>query len=324
MALADVQGIITAARNAASDAQTRAATYSDNAQMAAGSIVDAGLITYPAKPVLSTLAAPSINLRSIFDDTKGIDWAKFQALLDDKLTSFMAQYFPNYEAHFLEVDNWLSNAITTGGTGLNPVIEEQIWTRGREREDVLNQRAELEISQQFASRGWTLPQGAQLARVDEARQTTVSAQAEFSRKVAVEQAQMEQNNVKYAIAQQANLGAVSMRSVEQYVGQVLRNVSVGIEDAGARVASEREFYNESIQYYQAQVQNESTLLEYYRLLGSEELSSKQIDVEQLRDSISAQVNAAIAGANAMGHIAQAALASQNTMGTISDQTTHSL
>jgi len=324
MALADVQGIITAARQAASDAQMRAANYSDNAQAAAGGFVSSGSILFPAVPTLNAPAAPSINLRSLFDDTKGIDWAKFQGLLDSKLTSFMSQYFPNYEAHFLEVDNWLSNAITTGGTGIKPSVEAAIWARGREREDVLNQRAELEISQQFASRGWTLPQGAQLARVDEARQTTVSAQAELSRKVSIEQAQMEQNNVKYAISQQANLGAESMRSVEVYVSQVLRNIAVGIEDASARVAAEREFYNETTQFYANQRANEGTLLEYYRLLGGEELQQKQIDVNQMRDSINAQVNAAVAGAAAMSRVAQAALASQNTMGTISDQTTHSV
>ena len=71
MALADVQGIITAARQAASDAQSRAANYSDNAQMAAGSTVDSGPITYPVKPSLPAISAPSVSLRSIFDDTKG-------------------------------------------------------------------------------------------------------------------------------------------------------------------------------------------------------------------------------------------------------------
>ena len=324
MALADVEGIITAARSAAQDAQARAASYSDNAQMAAGSIVSSGSLTPIGTPVLPTVVAPSINLKALFDDTKGIDWTKFQGLLDSKLTSFMGQYFPNYEAHFLEVDNWLSNAITVGGTGIKPSVEAAIWARGREREDILNQRAELEISQQFASRGWTLPQGAQLARVDEARQAVVSSQAELSRKVSVEQAQMEQNNVKYAISQQANLGATSMRSVEVYVSQVLRNIAVGIDDANARVAAEREFYNETTQFYTNQRANEETLLEYYRLLGSEELQQKQIDVNQMRDSINAQVQAAVGGAAAMSRVAQAALASQNTMGTISDQTTHSL
>ncbi len=324
MALADVQGIITAARNAAQDAQSRAANYSDNAQMAAGSTVSSGVLTLPDKPTLPVISPPSIDLKALFDDTKGVDWTKFQGLLDSKLTSFMGQYFPNYEAHFLEVDNWLSNAITVGGTGIKPSVEAAIWARGREREDVLNQRAELEISQQFASRGWTLPQGAQLARVDEARQTTVSAQAELSRKVSIEQAQMEQNNVKYAISQQANLGAESMRSVEVYVSQVLRNIAVGIEDASARVAAEREFYNETTQFYTNQRANEGALLEYYRVLGGEELQQKQMDITQLRDSINAQVQAAIAGAQAMSRVAQAALASQNTMGTISDQTTHSV
>ncbi len=324
MALGDVQGIITAARSAAQDAQMRAANYSDNAQMAAGGSASLGPITYPLYPTLVVPTPPSVNLRAVFDNQKGVDWGTYQTLLDSKLSGFMAQYFPNYEAHFLEVSNWLSNSITNGGTGLHPSVEAQIWARGREREEILNLRGELEINQQFASRGWTLPQGAQLARIDEARQNTVSAQAELSRKVAVEQAQLEQSNVKYSIAQQATLSSSSLRSVENYVTQVLRTVAMGLEDANASVATEREFYNETLQFYQAQTTNQNTLLEYYRLLGSEELQRTEIDAHSLQESITSQVQAAIAGAQAMSRVAQAALASQNTMGTISDQTTHSL
>lgn len=67
---------------------------------------------------------------------------------------YMDRYFPNDCEYLKHAQQWICNAITQGGTGLNPVVEGQIWERDRGR--ILRDagRAEQEAVSMFAARGF--------------------------------------------------------------------------------------------------------------------------------------------------------------------------
>jgi len=90
-------------------------------------------------------------------------------------------------------------------TGLNPVIEQQIWDRGRERTRAAAQGTIDAINRSFARAGWNLPQGDQVEAIYQANEQLAEADITESRNIAVAQADLEQKNLQFAIQQAATL-----------------------------------------------------------------------------------------------------------------------
>lgn len=86
-------------------------------------------------------------------------------------------------------------------TGLNPVIEQQIWDRGRERTAAAAQGEIDGINRAYARSGWTLPQGDQVEAIYAAEERKAEADITESRNISVAQADLEQKNLQFAIQQ---------------------------------------------------------------------------------------------------------------------------
>jgi hypothetical protein len=87
----------------------------------------------------------------------------------------------------------------TGGTGLPADVEEALWNRGRDRESRASVQAKQELYNDHASKGWSLPSGILDKRVQEAVQESQNNNNTLSREIMIEQARLEQENLKQTI-----------------------------------------------------------------------------------------------------------------------------
>lgn len=87
-----------------------------------------------------------------------------------------------------------------GGTGLDSTVEAGIWDRAREREAAIAQAQVNEITLADEALGFDFPTGVMAARIDAANQEYHNKVSSINRDVAIKQADLEQTNLKDAIA----------------------------------------------------------------------------------------------------------------------------
>jgi hypothetical protein len=113
----------------------------------------------------------------------------------------------------------LLDRVVNGGTGLHPLVEQAIWERARNREDVLSMKARMEVLTASATRGFFRPSGSTVAALDMLAQANQSKQADLSREIAIKQAELEQENLKFSIQQSI---ALEQMMINQYNSALTR------------------------------------------------------------------------------------------------------
>jgi hypothetical protein len=173
-----------------------------------------------------------------------------------------------------------------GGTGLNPLVEQAIWDRGRDRESkasVLAMRSSL-IDQ--VSRGFSRPVGSTLAIIDLIAQDTQSKIIDLSREIMIKQAELEQENIKTSIQQTIALEDILLRehnSISQRAFEVAKytqDIAIEIFKLSiTKFTSEVEAYRAFATAYSARVQAELSKIEIFKA---------QIEAEKLKGDINEQ------------------------------------
>ncbi len=173
-----------------------------------------------------------------------------------------------------------------GGTGLNPVVEEAIWNRGRDREQRASLQAERTLLVERGQTGFSRPTGSQLAALSQVVQETQSKVIDLSREIMIKQAELEQENIKTSIQQTISLEDILMRennNVNQRAfdtAKYLQDVAIEIfKLAVAKYNSELEAYKAFSVAYQARVQAELAKIEIFK---------GQIEAEKLKGDINEQ------------------------------------
>jgi len=178
--------------------------------------------------------------------------------------------------------------LLAGGTGMPDDVWRALWEKNTEREDENGQLAIDEVNNEWAARGFSLPQGAQTARVDKVRQEVMRAKNAASREIAIQQAQQEIENIRFAVAQAITLedslqGAHLQRQARALQAEQIA-VEIGINLYNARVqlfTATVQAFNASIEQYKAQLQGEIQELEAHRL----EIDAARVKGELNRQTI---------------------------------------
>lgn len=94
---------------------------------------------------------------------------------------------------------YLMSRVTTGGTGLPAVVENQIWLRARDRETAAARSAEVDVLRQDAARGFYTPTGLAQAKLMAVRSDYALKTNALSRDIAIKQAELELSNIQKAL-----------------------------------------------------------------------------------------------------------------------------
>lgn len=318
-----VNGIIANAQTTANTARDKAITYSDQAQTAAVNILNLGPVPDPTLP--QVIVPPFVNPDEDLGNEYKLEIAAAFADLDPKLTEdindFLNTWFPDFAACLkTQIDSWICNTVQNGATGIPTAVENAIWQRSRERELQDAYRQEAEANAEFASRGFSLPAGVLSAQIQRIRQDAANKASTHSRDVAIKQAEIQIETIKFAVEQGVRLRLGIVQALIDFMRAKLGLYSLIKERAVSLVDAKRSLWQGAAAYYQALIAAAELQLKYDNIRIDSSLRENQIVAEFSSTNTQSRVQAAIAAAEAMGDIAGAALGSQNTLAAIENST----
>lgn len=201
----------------------------------------------------------------------------------------VTQYVPGsmYTSSLLmSAQSKLEDFISNGGTGLPPDVEEALWNRGRDREYRAMKDAVSELDR-METLGYSLPPGVYVdARVRITTEMGYTATT-LSREIAIENAKLEQENIRWATQSAIQLEGQLIQynnQVEQRAFESVRYATeAGISIYNARVQAYSAYldaYKTKVAIYEAQIRAELAKVEAYK-------------AEMEAESVKAQVNTAL-------------------------------
>ncbi len=113
------------------------------------------------------------------------------------------------------------NEMLMGGTGLPAEVEQALFDRARNREEIGGRKAVEEAFGEFAARGFSLPPGALAARIQEAREAATLATSAINRDILAQSAQWEIENLRQAVQQGIALESLLMTQHSALAGRAL-------------------------------------------------------------------------------------------------------
>lgn len=324
---AQVESIINNAKSAATKAQDKAVTYSDQAQTAAVNIINLAPVPNPTLPAV--VVPPFVNPNEDLGNEYKLEIAAAFADLDPKLTDdindFLNTWFPDF-ANCLktQLDTWICNTIQNGATGIPTAIENAIWQRSRERELQDAYRQEAEAVAEFASRGFSLPAGVINSQIQRIRQDAANKASTHSRDVAIKQAEIQIETIKFAVEQGIRLRLGIVTALIDFMRAKLGLYSLIRERAVSLVEAKRSLWQGAAAYYQALIAAAELQLKYDGIRIDSIHRTNQIVAEFSSTNTQSRVQAAVSAAEAMGDIAAAAFGSQNTLAEVAHNTISSV
>jgi hypothetical protein len=240
------------------------------------------------------------------------------ALLSDKLADFFTTYYPLAADAFDEATNWLVNTITVGGTGISPAVEDQIWQRGRDRIIADGARVESQTLNEFAARGLTLPSGAMASRLQEVRFEQLTKTQELSRDVAIKQADLEVENLKFAVdlAVKSRMQAVGV--AVDYIRALMSGADTASRVALLNADAKARLVSATADLYRARLSRDEIAMRIPLANASNLVQQNGIGTDGFYKGVGARVQAAAAAAESYGRVASAALASLNSVAAVSN------
>jgi hypothetical protein len=123
----------------------------------------------------------------------------------------------------------LLSAINSGGQTLPTAIQQGAWNASYERNLIALQEAKERMADNFAERGWSMPDGALAAEWSEADLKFAADQLEQSLKIAYEQAKLALENDHFNVTSSIAFETMSVTHAENVANRALRAASLTVE-----------------------------------------------------------------------------------------------
>ncbi len=228
-------------------------------------------------------------------------------LMTDKLTEFFTIYYPlNTDGYDAGMD-WLINTITNGGTGINPAVEHQIWQRGRDRVIAEGDRADSQTLIQFSQRGYALPSGVMVKQLQANRFEQLARLQEQSRDVAIKQAELEIENLRFAVQQVIDARLRALAVAADYIRAITGGFESAVRISNLEAQAKAALMAATADLYRARLQRDEIAMRVPFQVTDNTLKVGQMNLNAFYQGIGAQVQAASAAADMYGRMAQAAL-----------------
>ena len=173
-----------------------------------------------------------------------------------------------------------------GGTGLNPIVENAIWDRGRDRESKAVTIAERSLLVDRASQGFSRPTGAALAALEGVVQDYQGKVIELSREIMIKQAELEQSNLINAIQQTIALEDILIKE-NLTINQRAFEVAKYMQDIALEIFKvEVSLFNSQVEAYRAYAAAYQAILQGE--LGKVEIFKGEIEAQKLKGDINEQ------------------------------------
>ena len=164
---------------------------------------------------------------------------------------------PEYKSELLDDLLGQIQRMMAGGTGLPPAVEDALFARTRERDSQETSRAVQEAVDSWAARGYSMPPGMLTKAAGVIREQGRLKAAEMNREIFVQAAQIEIENLRFAVTQGMAL--------EQLLQNLFENTAKRLfEMARFEAESQISLFNAHIGLFNAKTAAFNTLAQVYR------------------------------------------------------------
>lgn len=249
-------------------------------------VPDAPTITLPDAPAYLTIATRSFGGVDLHEDwlTKLQDVPELDLI---QPTPLSYQRGPAYASQMLENLKGVISQRILGGTGLNPAVEQALWDRARDRETQMALANEQDVMRASESLGFALPPGVLAAQLRDARQVYHDKLSTLSRDISIKQAELEQENLKQAIAEGLQLEG-------QLMDYAMKIEQMAFEAARAAAENSMQLYNAGVERFKALLQGFQTYASTYETIIKAELNKVEVYKAELDgEKIKADINSSM-------------------------------
>lgn len=206
------------------------------------------------------------------------------ALLEDHVDQFIAKMNPEYHSQMARIETQLQRYLD-GGTALNPTVENAIYERNRDKLTAEYKRVRDTAWNDAAARGFTLPTGAVHTTIMSARQAASDNLARASTEIAINQAEMEQKNLQFAVTTSTGLRTTILNAAINYHSNLVQINGQALEYAKTVVGLLVESYNVAVKAYSVALDGYRAEVQAYEVklrgaLAGIELYKAEIDALQ--------------------------------------------
>jgi hypothetical protein len=239
-----------------------------------------------------------------------------EELLVSSYSDYLATYFPA-GTYLSQAQSWIENVLSTGGTGVNPTVEAQLWERDRARVLQEAARMEEELLTTWAGRRFPLPPGALTYQVLQVRKDSSDKIAESSRNTAIKVYEIQVEQARFAVQQALALRQQAVQAAGEYMRNLALAPQIGATLAAALADAQARLASVTTEYYKALIAAQEIPLRV--ATTNAELA---VRVEELRgrldvDLIDKRVQAAIGAAQMYSTQAAAAFNALHSQAAIS-------
>ena len=262
---------------------------------------------------------------------EGASLAKFYELstaviqqLSGEYRDYMVRYGFDDFSYLDEAKAWIHTALTTGGTGINPLVERQIWDRERSRTLRELNRAEAEAMKTWAGLGYPMPPGMLTNQILVLRRDANDRISQASRDAAIESFKTEIENIRFAVEAALKL----FPAVTSAAGDFIKALAVGPTSAMQVIPSvtdsQAKLIGAATDLFRARISIEDLKLKARMPAAEYEQQSRVKNGDWLMQQIKLQVDAAVEAARNLGTQTAATLNSLHASAGTSNGTSDSV
>ena len=170
------------------------------------------------------------------------------SVIESQVDAMLAKHNPRYHEQMARIEDQLATYLN-GGTGLKPAVENAIYERARGKNDAEARRVRDAAYSEAAGRGFTLPTGALMSAVQQARQAGADNNAVAAREIVVMQAEMEQKNLQFAVTTSAGLRQTLLSAALSYHQNLISINGQALDYAKTTLSTIIEIYNTAVKSY---------------------------------------------------------------------------
>ena len=182
------------------------------------------------------------DVMSLFDQK----YLELVALLTEKFTGFLTQYFPNDGANYALAETWVANAINNPDHGIPASVAAQMMTDAKSRAYADASTQSEAVLETFAARGYPLPPGAAASAVLQIHQKAQDSISEASRKLMMDSVEQ----MRFAITKAMEMRKDAIGSAISYINALAAGpslasslVNTGYDAQSKLIRAAASFYN---------------------------------------------------------------------------------
>lgn len=248
-----------------------------------------GTVDFPTTPTLAMPAVPLLTEITV-PTFAGLTMPAFSATAPEfvgtALPGILQWAEPTYHPVLMDELTTVIRRLWAGGSGIPPAVEQAMFDRAADREDMSARRDIDGVAEEFSQRGFTMPSGMQAARADQMRQELSVKKLGLNRELTIQIAQWQVENVRFACEQ-----AVAAENV--YVNLFLNAAQRMFEAAKFQVESQINIYQAQVALFNARMNGYQISASVFNTLVQAELSKieifkAEVDAEVARGQINTQ------------------------------------